>query len=226
MALHDQVPKETVNPFIDLNMNGVDDSQRNCNDDDKKFSVMKKLLVQEMLKNVKLSNWRNRECKLERSESSSSSSSPYGHSGHRRRLRPEMISRPQGDFVHASHVGADGAFFGDISFLGDNYQLSASKQQILYPNFRSRDNSLSREDEKRDGHEKKLSITEKLLLQYVKLSSKRNKSSLSTPSASHSNSIKHDLHIHETNDNDLSFLAGSQLEVFGYLFTLFDVCQA
>ncbi|XP_023224493.1 tyrosine-protein kinase PR2-like [Centruroides sculpturatus] len=40
----------------------------------------------------------------------------------RRRLCPEMISRPQGDLRHTGHVGLDGAFFGDVSFLGDKYQ--------------------------------------------------------------------------------------------------------
>ncbi|KAJ9589855.1 hypothetical protein L9F63_017010 [Diploptera punctata] len=39
----------------------------------------------------------------------------------RRRLRPDMISSPQGDFKHTSHVGLDGAYFGDISFLGGKY---------------------------------------------------------------------------------------------------------
>lgn len=29
-----------------------------------------------------------------------------------------MISAPQGDFKHTSHVGLDGAYFGDLSFLG------------------------------------------------------------------------------------------------------------
>lgn len=32
-----------------------------------------------------------------------------------------MISGPQGDCKHTGHVGLDGAFFGDISFLGDKY---------------------------------------------------------------------------------------------------------
>ncbi|XP_017772695.1 PREDICTED: tyrosine-protein kinase PR2 isoform X3 [Nicrophorus vespilloides] len=36
----------------------------------------------------------------------------------RRKLRSEMISAPQGDFKHTGHVGLDGAYFGDISFLG------------------------------------------------------------------------------------------------------------
>ena len=29
-----------------------------------------------------------------------------------------MISAPQGDFKHTGHVGLDGAYFGDLSFLG------------------------------------------------------------------------------------------------------------
>lgn len=36
----------------------------------------------------------------------------------RRKLRSEMISAPQGDFKHTGHVGLDGAYFGDLSFLG------------------------------------------------------------------------------------------------------------
>ncbi|XP_049821952.1 activated Cdc42 kinase-like isoform X2 [Aethina tumida] len=36
----------------------------------------------------------------------------------RRKLRSEMISAPQGDFKHIGHVGLDGAYCGDISFLG------------------------------------------------------------------------------------------------------------
>lgn len=35
----------------------------------------------------------------------------------RRKLRSEMISAPQGDFKHTGHVGLDGAYFGDLSFL-------------------------------------------------------------------------------------------------------------
>nr|CAD7397422.1 unnamed protein product [Timema cristinae] len=36
----------------------------------------------------------------------------------RRRLKTDMISVPQGDLKHTGHVGLDGAYFGDISFLG------------------------------------------------------------------------------------------------------------
>lgn len=35
----------------------------------------------------------------------------------RRKLRSEMISAPQGDLKHTGHVGLDGAYFGDLSFL-------------------------------------------------------------------------------------------------------------
>uniref|UniRef100_A0A1B6DJ21 non-specific protein-tyrosine kinase n=1 Tax=Clastoptera arizonana TaxID=38151 RepID=A0A1B6DJ21_9HEMI len=40
------------------------------------------------------------------------------YSSRRNRLRPDMISYPQGDVKHTGHVGLDGAYFGDISFLG------------------------------------------------------------------------------------------------------------
>lgn len=36
----------------------------------------------------------------------------------RRKLRTEMISSPQGEVKHTGHVGLDGAYFGDLSFLG------------------------------------------------------------------------------------------------------------
>jgi activated CDC42 kinase 1 len=36
----------------------------------------------------------------------------------RKKLRSEMISAPQGDLKHTGHVGLDGAYFGDLSFLG------------------------------------------------------------------------------------------------------------
>ncbi|XP_064459507.1 activated Cdc42 kinase-like [Ornithodoros turicata] len=49
----------------------------------------------------------------------------------RRRLRPDMISRPQGDLKHTSHVGLDGAFFGDVSFLGDKY--TQLPKQVVTP---------------------------------------------------------------------------------------------
>lgn len=39
-------------------------------------------------------------------------------SSQRRKLRSEMISAPQGDFKHTTHVGLDGAYFGDLSILG------------------------------------------------------------------------------------------------------------
>ncbi|UYV71072.1 hypothetical protein LAZ67_8001602 [Cordylochernes scorpioides] len=49
----------------------------------------------------------------------------------RRRLCPEMISRPKDDLRHTGHVGLDGAFFGDVTFLGDKYH--ALPKQIVTP---------------------------------------------------------------------------------------------
>ncbi|XP_035218057.1 activated Cdc42 kinase-like [Stegodyphus dumicola] len=61
----------------------------------------------------------------------SRSDSKCGIYASRRRLRTDMISRPQGDFKHTGHVGLDGAFFGDISFLGDKYHQLP--KQIVTP---------------------------------------------------------------------------------------------
>ncbi|XP_050414468.1 activated Cdc42 kinase-like isoform X1 [Patella vulgata] len=38
-----------------------------------------------------------------------------------RKIRADMISRPQQDLRHTGHIGYDGAVFGDVSFIGDNY---------------------------------------------------------------------------------------------------------
>ncbi|XP_021368727.1 tyrosine-protein kinase PR2-like isoform X2 [Mizuhopecten yessoensis] len=38
-----------------------------------------------------------------------------------RKLRAEMISGPKNDLRHTGHIGYDGAVFGDVSFIGDNY---------------------------------------------------------------------------------------------------------
>jgi serine/threonine protein kinase len=38
-----------------------------------------------------------------------------------RKLNPGMIGLPQNDLRHIGHVGYDGAVFGDVSFIGDNY---------------------------------------------------------------------------------------------------------
>ncbi|KAL4221059.1 hypothetical protein ACF0H5_019321 [Mactra antiquata] len=38
-----------------------------------------------------------------------------------KKIRPDMISRPQNDLRHTGHIGYDGAVFGDVGFIGDNY---------------------------------------------------------------------------------------------------------
>ena len=38
-----------------------------------------------------------------------------------RKLDASMISGPKDDLRHTGHIGCDGAVFGDVSFIGDNY---------------------------------------------------------------------------------------------------------
>ncbi|XP_023030050.2 activated Cdc42 kinase-like isoform X1 [Leptinotarsa decemlineata] len=52
----------------------------------------------------------------------------------RRKLRSEMISAPQGDFKHTGHVGLDGAYFGDLSFLdGSKGNYASVPTQVVAP---------------------------------------------------------------------------------------------
>lgn len=55
------------------------------------------------------------------------------YSSRRSRLRPDMISCPQGDVKHTGHVGLDGAYFGDISFLGGTKVQWKVCTTLLYP---------------------------------------------------------------------------------------------
>jgi len=38
-----------------------------------------------------------------------------------KKLHAGLIGLPQNDLRHIGHVGYDGAIFGDVSFIGDNY---------------------------------------------------------------------------------------------------------
>ncbi|XP_017053854.1 activated Cdc42 kinase-like isoform X2 [Drosophila ficusphila] len=51
----------------------------------------------------------------------------------KRKLRTEMISKPQNDFKHTGHVGIDGATFGDIAFLGSSQNYNHVPKQIVTP---------------------------------------------------------------------------------------------
>ncbi|XP_061402876.1 activated Cdc42 kinase-like, partial [Musca vetustissima] len=51
----------------------------------------------------------------------------------KRKLRTEMISKPQNDFKHTGHVGIDGASFGDIAFLGTTQNYNHVPRQIVTP---------------------------------------------------------------------------------------------
>lgn len=61
------------------------------------------------------------------------------YSSRRNRLRPDMISCPQGDLKHTGHVGLDGAYFGDISFLGGT-KYERIPHQIVTP-YKPQDDS-------------------------------------------------------------------------------------
>jgi hypothetical protein len=37
------------------------------------------------------------------------------------KLHAGLIGRPESDLRHTGHIGYDGAMFGDVSFIGDNY---------------------------------------------------------------------------------------------------------
>lgn len=60
----------------------------------------------------------------------------------RRKLRSEMISAPQGDLKHTGHVGLDGAYFGDLSFLGGtkadvSFNLTSSLTLVIFNYYSS-----------------------------------------------------------------------------------------
>ena len=52
-------------------------------------------------------------------------------------LHAGLISKPQNDLRHTGHVGFDGALFGDVSFIGDNYDKLPVKvvNPCKYNNF-------------------------------------------------------------------------------------------
>ena len=56
--------------------------------------------------------------------------------GSGKKIRTDMISRPQNDLRHTGHIGYDGAIFGDVGFIGDNYdklplKVASSGMDIL-----------------------------------------------------------------------------------------------
>ena len=51
-------------------------------------------------------------------------SEPRSSSMRKGRISADMISGPQGDLKHTGHVGPDGNFFGDLTFLGSKVRTS------------------------------------------------------------------------------------------------------
>jgi len=43
------------------------------------------------------------------------------------RISADMISGPQGDLKHTGHVGPDGQFFGDLTFITSKVHISFAK---------------------------------------------------------------------------------------------------
>lgn len=146
----------------------------------------------------------------------------------KRRLRAEMISKPQGDFKHTGHVGADGAFFGDISFLGDKYvQLPKHLGNTLKPSL---DDKLDRASLGR--HSSDLSDRTPLISKYNnsssledKISSNQRNDKGSDRNKSSSKAIKNgttnNVHEHEyheiNNEDDFTSLESPHFEVM-FLF--------
>ncbi|XP_033223846.1 activated Cdc42 kinase-like isoform X2 [Belonocnema kinseyi] len=62
-------------------------------------------------------------------------------SSQRRKIRTDMISSPQGDLKHTGHVGLDGIYFGDISFLGKYPNLPRQVVTPYKPQEDATDNS-------------------------------------------------------------------------------------
>ncbi|KAK2159483.1 hypothetical protein LSH36_152g04039 [Paralvinella palmiformis] len=59
----------------------------------------------------------------------------------RSKLHAGMIGRPESDLRHTGHIGYDGAMFGDVSFIGDNYDKLPVK--VVTPTHRANGGSVS-----------------------------------------------------------------------------------
>ena len=64
---------------------------------------------------------------------------------------PDLISRPHNDLRHIGHVGYDGAVFGDVAFIANDYDklplktsCAGNKSSLMhFPKFGNVLNSLS-----------------------------------------------------------------------------------
>ncbi|XP_023313266.1 uncharacterized protein LOC106655468 isoform X2 [Trichogramma pretiosum] len=75
-------------------------------------------------------------------------------SSQRRKIRTDMISSPQGDLKHTGHVGLDGAYFGDLSFLGGKYPHLPRQVVTPYkPQEDATDNNSSHHHHQHHHHE-------------------------------------------------------------------------
>ncbi|XP_052761120.1 activated Cdc42 kinase-like isoform X2 [Mya arenaria] len=81
-----------------------------------------------------------------------------------KKIRPDMISRPQNDLRHTGHIGYDGAIFGDVGFIGDNYDKLPLKTSSIGKLDDSRNSiNLSRMSDSPDKDNKHLSLSDSSL---------------------------------------------------------------
>lgn len=130
----------------------------------------------------------------------------------RRRLCRDMISRPQGDFKHTGHVGLDGAFFGDISFLGEKYHQLP--KQVVTP-YKPQDDK-----EKSNLSLNKIPSTEKFPL-FNRSSSMKIVSSNTWTAPSHSDDYKDKIGVELSNGTDKN--TESEENEFGLEFSSLDL---
>lgn len=70
-----------------------------------------------------------------------------------RRINVDMISGPQNDLRHTGHIGYDGAIFGDVGFIGDNYDKLPVKVASTGKEGESRISTVSLNRDSPDRHE-------------------------------------------------------------------------
>ncbi|XP_025153983.1 uncharacterized protein LOC105183739 isoform X2 [Harpegnathos saltator] len=144
-------------------------------------------------------------------------------SSQRRKIRTDMISSPQGDLKHTGHVGLDGAYFGDISFLGGKYphlprqvvtpykpqeDVTDNSSQIVSQDARSVDvnresvrDSRNLQETQQSKHESLWSDTSSEIC-HVTTTANASKQSMTTNMGSSTDTLGADHEYHEISDEE------------------------
>ncbi|XP_011880616.1 PREDICTED: tyrosine-protein kinase PR2 isoform X6 [Vollenhovia emeryi] len=146
-------------------------------------------------------------------------------SSQRRKIRTDMISSPQGDLKHTGHVGLDGAYFGDISFLGGKYphlprqvvtpykpqedatdnssQISNQDARNVDTNRESTRESRSMQQETQNKHENLWSLSDmNSEICHVTAGSNANKQAMTSNVGSNTDVLGADHEYHEISDEE------------------------